>query len=241
MLTAVAWNYTSPFFQIRLYSTTIDDDLVELSFTRNSGGWAPAGQSVSAVVPEALLGPEAPLSAVSAVVVEGEWKTKVYFHPSPRRKIICEWDVCAKTPLHAGVTRVSTGAIAKRKMEEETRVKIAEEKERLRKIEEKKRQEELKRVEAEKKRQEELKRVEAEKKRQEELQRVEAEKKSKEGAAKYKNVPQGGKITISDPKKAERIQKASGCTAGFEWIKVAGGWQCGGGGHNITDAEFNAA
>ena len=202
MLTAVAWNYASPHYQIRLYSTTNSDDLREFSFSRNSSGWAPSHQSVSAVVPETLPGPDSPLSAVAAVVVENEWKTKVYYHP--RRKIIAEWDVCAKAPVHAGITKVSAGAIEKRKTEEETRARI-----------ERKRQEK------------ERKRLEEERKKREELE-------------KQMNVPQGGTVKISDPQKAAKLQKHSGCDQGFEWKKESGGWRCAGGGHFISDAQFAA-
>ena len=140
MLSAVAWNYASPYFQIRLYSATDNDDLREFVFSRNSGGWTPSDQSVRAVTLERIPGPEAPLSAVAAVVLEDESRTKVYYHP--RRKYIAEWDVCAKDPNHAGITKVSTGAEEKRKIEEETRVKIQEE-ERKRQQEEEKRQREV--------------------------------------------------------------------------------------------------
>ena len=134
MLSAVAWNYASPYFQIRLYSATDNDDLREYVFSRNSGGWTPSDQSVMAVALEKMPGPGAPLSAVAAVVLEDQSRTKVYYHP--KRKDIAEWDVCAKDHNHAGITKVSTGAMEKRKIEEETRVKIQEEEKRQREVQE---------------------------------------------------------------------------------------------------------
>lgn len=230
MLTAVAWNHASAYYQIRLFSTTNSDDLREFSFSRNDGGWDPE-PSVRAVVPESFPGPEAPLSAVSAVVLEGEWKPKVYYHP--KRPIIAEWDVCAKTPVYAGVTKVSAKAIESRKIEEETRVKIQEEEEKKRLEEEriKQEEEEAKRQEEERARQEKeeerVRKEEEEKKRQEELQR-------------QKSVPQGGTLKISDPGKAAKLQAYSECTQGFEWKKESGGWRCAAGGHFISDADFDA-
>jgi hypothetical protein len=133
MLTAVAWNFGSPYFQIRLYITTATDDLHELVYSRHTGGWAPTtNQSVSGTPDEPLplAQTSAPLSAVSAIRGKCDHETKVYFHP--RRIIVAEWDVNAKTPVHAGIAKVSAGAIKKRAIEEETRVKIAEDEERKR-------------------------------------------------------------------------------------------------------------
>lgn len=262
MLTAVAWNYASAYYQIRLFSTTNSDDLRKFSFSRNDGGWAPE-PSVSAEVPETFPGLEAPLSAVSAVVLEGDWVPKVYYHP--RRPIIAEWDVCAKTFIYAGITRVGAKALERRMIEEETRVKIHEEEEKKRLEEERVRQEEEERVRQEeeeakrqeeervrqeeeervRKEEEESKRQEEERVRQEEEERVrkeeEEESKRKEELQRQKNnVPQGGTLQVSDPEKAAKLQKHSNCTQGFEWKRVSGGWQCGGGGHYISDADFDA-
>jgi hypothetical protein len=121
MITAVAWNFGSPFFEIRIYTTTDTDDLHEIAFSRDShGGWnASCPQSVSKVSPETLPKAATPLSAVAAVREEFEGKTKVYYHP--RRKVIAEWDVCTKTPVHAGITKVCEGAIKLRIAEERRR------------------------------------------------------------------------------------------------------------------------
>lgn len=153
MITAVAWNFGSPFFEIRIYTTNDNDDLLEISFSRNSGGWKPSSpQSVSGILPETLPKAATPLSAVAAVRGECDRKTNVYYHP--KRTVIAEWDVCAKTPVHAGITKVCEGAIKRRAIEEETRRKIEEEKVRLRKIEEDKGRQ--RKIEEEKERQRQL-------------------------------------------------------------------------------------
>ncbi len=206
MLSAVATNFASPFFDLRLYTAACDDDLLEFAFSHKKGGWASAPQSVSAVQPEALPTTSFPLSAVAATLVPGEWTTKVYFHP--RRTVVAEWDVCAKDAVHAGVTKVSPGAKVRRAIEEETRIKIAEEKRR-------KEEEERKR-------------------------REEREEKERQAQA-YKKVAVGGSVTITDEAKLERVRAKMNCAAGYEFVKISGGWQCTGGTHRITDAEFDAA
>jgi hypothetical protein len=141
MITAVAWNFASSLFQIRVYTTTYTDDLLEISFSRESGGWNnQSSELVSATIPETSSKATTPLSAVAAVRGECNGKIKVYFHP--RRKVIAEWDVCDKTPIHAGITKVCEGAKERRRIEEETRRKIEEEEERKRQEAERRRREE---------------------------------------------------------------------------------------------------
>jgi hypothetical protein len=130
MLTAVAWNFASAYFEIRIYSTDDKDELYEISYSRSGGGWAPLLHSVSvnsagAFSPASRSG--TPLSAVAGVIVDDSWVTKVYFHP---RRIIGEWDLCTKTATFAGIPKVSEAAAAKRQIEEETRTKIKQEEER---------------------------------------------------------------------------------------------------------------
>ncbi|KAK4121110.1 hypothetical protein N657DRAFT_683209 [Parathielavia appendiculata] len=133
MLSAVAWNYASAFFEIRIFTTDDKNDLYEYHFDRKQGGWAPAPVNINKA-PAAALSPakgtRMPLSAVAAVIVDDEWKTKVYFHP---RRTIAEWDVCSKSTAFNGIPKVSAGAAARRQIEEETRAKIQAEEERKKK------------------------------------------------------------------------------------------------------------
>ncbi|KAK4104272.1 hypothetical protein N658DRAFT_420143 [Parathielavia hyrcaniae] len=124
MLSAVAWNYASAFFEIRIFSTDDKNDLYEYHFDRHNGGWAPAPVNINKAPTPALSpasGTRMPLSAVVAVIVDDEWKTKVFFHP---RRTIAEWDVCSKSTAFNGIPKVSAGAAARRQIEEETRAKI---------------------------------------------------------------------------------------------------------------------
>jgi hypothetical protein len=53
-------------------------------------------------------------------------------------------------------------------------------------------------------------------------------------------VKQDGSIDVSsNPKISEKLQKVSGCTSGYKSKKEAGDWRCEGGGHSITNAQFN--
>ncbi|KAK4239306.1 hypothetical protein C8A03DRAFT_32645 [Achaetomium macrosporum] len=177
MLAAVAWNYASPFFEMHIYTTDDKDDLYDLAFSRDSGGWAPAPRSVKKV-PSASLSPArgsgAPLSAVTAIIVDDEWQTKVYFHP---RRQIAVWDVCSADISCNGIPKTSEAAAERRRIEEETRVKIKEEEERKeslrRKAEERARREEEERLRREEEERNERLQQEAEEKaRREEEERA---------------------------------------------------------------------
>lgn len=133
MISAVAWNYATRAFEIRIYTTDAEDNLYEMAYSRHLGGWKSEAKPVAPpIMSKALRSPAPggdggqPLSAVAAIMLEGDWKTKVYFHP--RRVIIDEWDVCAKAPLCA-VPTVSTAAEGKREIEEKTRILIKQKKE----------------------------------------------------------------------------------------------------------------
>lgn len=241
MISAVAWNYASPFFQVRIYVAGERDELQEYSFSRNADGisrdtdgWIVADQTVSGSVTQKTPGPNVPLSAVAAVMLENGCNPKVYFHP---RRAIAEWDVCAKTMFPAGLAKVGEKSAARRKIEEETRVKIREE-------EERQREEGRKREEARK--QEEEKRLEEQRKRDEEKRREEEKKgpalsaddtKQKQEMTK---VRVGQKVPVKSKALLDKIKNQSGCTMGFEWVKEENGWRCAGGVHTLTDAEFAA-
>ncbi|OTA59254.1 hypothetical protein K449DRAFT_424072 [Hypoxylon sp. EC38] len=128
MLSAVAWNYASAFFQIRIYLAGENDKPLCYSFSRKSGGWALNDQSENESTLRARRS-SFPLSAVAAVIGENECNPRVYFHP---RRVIAEWDVCKKV---TSFVTVEEGEKSKdrRRIEEETRVKIQEE-ERMRKV-----------------------------------------------------------------------------------------------------------
>ncbi|KAI8719735.1 Fucose-specific lectin [Fusarium sp. LHS14.1] len=246
MLAAVAWNYASPFFGIRVYTTDDCDELHEFSYNRNSGGWASDSQSVNKLNPVGLhvgFQGSSALSAVAAVLVEGEWKTKVYFHP---RCTILEWDVCAKAPPSVGIHNPSQEGELKRAVEEETRLKIAEEEERKRAEEEAKRRAEeearKKAEEEEAKRraeeEEERKKVEAEEARKQ-AEKEEAQKRVKEELEKYSSIPVGGKVSLRDNPEMDKIFKeATRCNAGYDWLRTNDGWRCSGGGHFLTNEQF---
>ncbi|KAK3938950.1 hypothetical protein QBC46DRAFT_342996 [Diplogelasinospora grovesii] len=122
MMSAVAWNYASPSFQIRIYTNTDErEDLYELSFSRNAN-WALRCVSKTAadrLVPLAM-SKNTPLSAVAAIVVDEA--PKVYFHP---RRTIAEWDV-------SSAASSSCSGIPKIKEEKQRRLKEREEEERKR-------------------------------------------------------------------------------------------------------------
>ncbi|RSL61669.1 hypothetical protein CEP53_005031 [Fusarium sp. AF-6] len=246
MLAAVAWNHVSPFFGIHVYTTDDRDQLHEFSYNRNSGGWASDSQSVSKPNPGGLhvgFQGSAALSAVIAVLVEGEWKTKVYFHP---RRTILEWDVCAKAPPSVGIHKPSQEGEIKRAIEGETRLKIAEEEERKRIEEEaKKRAEEeaRKKVEEEETKrkdeeEEEHRKVEAEETRKQDEEK-EAQKRVQEELQQYRNIHVGGKFSVRDNPEMDKIFKeATQCNAGYDWLRTNDGWRCSGGGHFLTNDQF---
>lgn len=228
MISAVASNFASAHFDLRIYTAAENDDLHELSFHRAAGGWASSHKGVSSVEPEALPKVEKPLSAVAALLIPGEWVTKVYFHP--RRITVAEWDICAKDAAHAGITKLSDSAKKRRAIEEETRVKIA--------LEQKRREEEEKKRK-EKEEAERRQREEAEKKRKDaELQRQKEEAKTKVRSSK--NVQIGGQVVVEDPVKKAKLMKRLNCENGYALQKVKGGWKCMGGRHEISDADYDA-
>ena len=138
MISAVAWNYGTGYFEIRVYTTDDNDALYEMSYSRHLDGWKPRAESVAPILGPASKAPTPgdsdglPLSAVAAVLLEGNWKTKVYFHP---RRTIGDWDVCARAPAFNGIPKTSVTAAERRDLEEKTRVAIKEEEERKRKEE----------------------------------------------------------------------------------------------------------
>ncbi|KEY71206.1 hypothetical protein S7711_02317 [Stachybotrys chartarum IBT 7711] len=178
LLSAVGWNYASPYFEMRIYSTDDKDELYEISYSRSSGGWAPLLHSVSITTnPGAFSTPGrngTPLSAVAAVIVDDSWVTKVYFHP---RRIIGEWDLCTKVATYNGIPKYSQGAFERRQVEEETRVKIREDEERKA------------REEAERQAREEAER----------LAREEAERKAKEEEEARKASELPNTVTLTNP------------------------------------------
>ncbi|KAK3370931.1 hypothetical protein B0T24DRAFT_667707 [Lasiosphaeria ovina] len=150
MISAVAWNYGTRFFEIRIYTTDDNDALYEISYSRHLNGWKPHAESVAPVLgpvskslaPGGIDSP--PLSAVAAILLEGDWKTKVYFHP---RRTIGEWDVCAKAPAFSGIPKASAAAAERRELEEKTRALIkADEERRAKEEEERKEKEEAERA-----------------------------------------------------------------------------------------------
>ncbi|RSL52447.1 hypothetical protein CEP54_010903 [Fusarium duplospermum] len=214
MLAAVAWNHASPFFGIRVYTTDDRDELDEFSYNCNSAG-----------------------------LVEGEWKTKVYFHP---RRTILEWDVCAKAPPSVGIYKPSQECELKRAIEGETRLKIAEEEERKRAEEEAEKiaeEEARKKVEEEeaKKRveeEEERRKIEAEEARKQ-AEKEEAQKRVQEELQQYRSIPVGGKVSLRDNPEMDKIFKeATRCNAGYDWLRTNDSWRCSGGGHFLTNEQF---
>jgi hypothetical protein len=187
MLAAVAWNYASPFFEIRIYTTDDKDGLYGLYYSRRAGRWASAPHCVNNAPVGSLSpirGSGTPLSAVTAVIVDAEWRTKVYFHP---RRHIAEWDVCDTTISYSGAPMTGGSAADRRRIEEETRIKIKEEEERQelegqrREAEERARREE---DERQKREEEEKQRCEAE-----ERARQEREEKLRREAEAKKALP----------------------------------------------------
>ncbi|KAI0437861.1 hypothetical protein F4803DRAFT_125541 [Xylaria telfairii] len=261
MLAAVAWNYATPFFQIRVYVTGGEDEIQEYSFSRNTGSWSPARQpDNSGSKADGLSTAIYPVSAVAAVMVGDGCSTKVYFHP---RRFVVEWESCTRASFPSTITTVSERFKARREIEKETRVKIAgyeeqkqrEEEERLRKEEEeRKRREEEEKLQRE---EEERKRQEEERRQQEEEERRIDERKRLEEESRRNNLPVlsvkdlqfkemlkgkqvGDRVQIPKGAVIEKIRKMTGCQAGYEWEKHGDGWRCAGGAHHLTNEQFNA-
>ncbi|XXG98197.1 U1 snRNP protein [Hypoxylon texense] len=233
MISAVAWNYASPFFQIRIYVAGERNELQEYSFSRNADGvsrdadgWIVPNRTRVGLVSQGTLRPNVPLSAVAAVMLENGCNPKVYFHP---RSIIAEWDVCARSMFPAGLAKVGEKSIARRNIEEETRVKIQEEEERKRE-EQRKREEEIKREEARKREEEEEK-----KKKGPALTAEDAKQKQEMTKVKV-----GQKVRVESQALLDKIRNQAGCEMGYEWQKTEKGWKCAGGRHELTDAQFAA-
>ncbi|KAI0449545.1 hypothetical protein F5B21DRAFT_520109 [Xylaria acuta] len=257
MLSAVAWNYATPFFQIRVYVTGGKDEIQEYSFSRNTTSWSPAEQADSGSKTDNLSVAIYPVSAVAAVMVGDGCSTKVYFHP---RRFVAEWDSCTRATFPTTITTVSERFKVRREIEQETRVKIAEEAERKRREEEerlrKEEEERLLKEEEERKRREEERRQQ-EKRKQEEEQRQIEERKRLEEESKRNNLPVlsandlqfkemlkgkevGDKVQIPKGAVLEKIRKLTRCQMGYEWVKYGDGWRCASGQHHLTNEQFEA-
>lgn len=197
MLTAVAWNYATPFFEIRIYTTDDKDGLYGLSFSRSSGRWSPAPHCLNNVPVKSLSpdrGSGTPLSAVTAVITDAEWRTKVYFHP---RRHVAEWDVCDASISYSGAPTTGGIVASKRQIEEETRIKIKEEEEARQKLERERREE----AERQQREAEERQRLEAEAKLQaeEEARRLaEEERQRREQEARRRSEEEAKKALPND-------------------------------------------
>ncbi|KAJ8124127.1 hypothetical protein ONZ43_g82 [Nemania bipapillata] len=205
MLTAVAWNYASPLFEIRIYTTDDRDGLYGFSFSRGSNRWTPAPHCLNNV-PVKSLSPEKgsgiPLSAVTAVITDAEWRTKVYFHP---RRHVAEWDVCDTSVSYSGAPMAGDGAAARRQIEEETRVRIKEDEAR-KELERQRREEaERQRVEEERRRREE---EEKRRREEEEKQRRELEEKQRREEEEKQRREQEEKKRREEEEKRRREEEA---------------------------------
>ncbi|KAJ3568170.1 hypothetical protein NPX13_g6515 [Xylaria arbuscula] len=254
MIATVAWNFATPLFQIRLYATGGKGEVLEYSFSRQTGGWTTGENDYSSFSQaDNLSAALYPVSAVAAVLVGDGCLSKVYFHP---RRFVAEWDTRAHVTTPSTITTVSERFSVRREIEQATRVKIAEEEERKRREAEEKEKERL-RLEAEAKRRKEeedaRKREEAARKQREaeEERKRQQEEQARKAAAPpplsekdnrlkevLKATPVGKAVTVPQGEVARRLQKKTGCEAGFEWLKTTTGWICAGKGHNLTDKEF---
>ncbi|RYC59104.1 hypothetical protein CHU98_g7096 [Xylaria longipes] len=250
MLSAVGWNYATPFFQVRVYVTGGKDEIQEYSFSRNTASWSPAEQSDSGLKTDNLSTATYPISAVAAVMVGDGCSTKVYFHP---RRFVAEWDSCTRATFPGTITTVSERFKTRREIEQATRVKIAEDEERKRREEEERRR----REEEERKRREEEERIQQKKREQEEEQRRIDEKKRLEEESRRNNLPVlsakdlqfketlngkdvGDKVQIPKGAVLEKIRKLTRCQMGYEWVKYDDGWRCASGQHHLTNEQFEA-
>lgn len=210
MLAAVAWNFASPYFQVRLYATSSGDDLFELVFSRQNGGWAVGDYTSITGVPDSAFPPansSMPFSAVAAIRSACDGDTKVYFHP--RRVIVAEWNVDTKAIAHGGIAKVSAGAIQRRQIEEDTRKAIKDEEERQAKI-----AAEQARIAAEQ-------------------ARIAAEQ-----ATVLPDQAELEKMPVAPPQVMKVIEEIGRCSAGYPWKRVKGGYKCEGGGHFVSDEEI---
>lgn len=106
----------------------------------------------------------------------------------------------------------------------------------------KRQQEEIRKEEEERRRkiEEEIRREEQrlkelmEQKRLEEARRIEEEmrKKREELARQREKIERERKLQ-------EKLQRIGNCPAGFEWIKVSGGYRCSGGSHHVSQSELD--
>ncbi|OTB06542.1 hypothetical protein M426DRAFT_20988 [Hypoxylon sp. CI-4A] len=220
MISAVAWNYATIYFQIRIFVLGGNDKPLAYAFSRKTG-WAEPDPVESGLTLREPTGPSAPLSAIAALMLEDECNPRVYFHP---RRTVAEWDVCKKVTFFIGLSDVGEKSSARRKIENETRLKIQEEeeereKERLRK---------------------ERRRLDEERRRREEIEGPPLTDEDKIHKQELMAKPVGHMEEIRDGALLARMQKKSGCTQGYQWTKEVDGWKCGGGGHFISDADFAA-
>ncbi|KAI2615689.1 hypothetical protein GGR54DRAFT_632088 [Hypoxylon sp. NC1633] len=265
MLAAVAWNYATPFFQIRIYATGGKNEVHEYSFSRESGGWAQidqAGQLADDSRANDLLAALYPVSAVAACMVGDGCSAKVYFHP---RRFVAEWDSCTRRTFPESITTVSPEYEARRLIEHKTRVKIAEEEERKNRAEEERKNREAEEQKRRKAEEAEHRRL-LEEEREREQQRLKqeadaraAEEKKKLAASRQSTqstlapltgkdlekkeslraTPVGAKVELSGTV-LEKIKHTTKCTMGYEWVRKETGWQCAGGRHFLTDEQFEA-
>ncbi|KAI1174585.1 hypothetical protein F4777DRAFT_599338 [Nemania sp. FL0916] len=210
MISAVAWNYGTPFFEMRIYTTDDKDALYEMAYSRDANGWKPTEEPIAPIPAPASKSPtpgggkngSPPLSAVAAVLLDGEYRTKVYFHP---RRTIGEWDVCAKTPAFNGLPKTGTAAAAeKRALEEKSRGLIKEEEERkareAARIKAEQEARERAKREAKAKAEQEAKEKERIKAEQEAREKAEREAKAKEQKPAPAPAPKAPKLMVKAPR-----------------------------------------
>lgn len=78
--------------------------------------------------------------------------------------------------------------------------------------------------------------------RSEEARRAEegVRKRVQEELKMYRNVPVGGKVGLRDKPEIDRVFKeATRCNAGYDWLRTNDGWRCSGGGHFLTNEQFD--
>ena len=100
-ITAVAWNYASNNFAVRIF-TVQSNVLVELVFERGRGGWSQNPVSTA----ETVLSSASPdqLSSAAATGLDENGKLTVFYQPS--RQVIAQYDSAAKrVPLGISTAR----------------------------------------------------------------------------------------------------------------------------------------